>query len=317
MKLTLEQVKKITVGALKVWEKDSAFHFAKCTQKQVDSWYQVREDLGVRSETTTGVRLDFHTNSKKFAFTPNAKNRYEIYVDNVLTYQYFEKDYAEGMRQQIILDGGEHRITLYLPSHEVGILESVEIEDYATFTPHKFDCKILFIGDSITQGWDSTWDSLSYAQHVSRFFNAESVIQGIGGAMYHNTTFDNAIGFEPDMVIIAYGTNDWQYFQSLEEGRTHCSQFLDQIVKRYGDKKLFGISPLWRADSGSDTAMGSFEACTAYVKEEIEKHGMILIEGEALTPHVREFYCDEILHPNTSGFAIYGLNLIMQIKKYL
>jgi len=219
--------------------------------------------------------------------------------------------------KEIALDGKEHRITLYLPAHEVGILESVEIEDNAMFLPHKFDCKILFIGDSITQGWDSTWDSLSYAQHVSRFFNAESVIQGIGGAIFHNTTFDSAIEFEPDIVIVAYGTNDWQYFEKLEEGRSQCRQFLDDVVRRYADKKIFGISPLWRRDGKSNTNMGSFEECTAYVKEEIKKHGMYLIEGEFLTPHVNEFYCDAVLHPNTCGFAIYALNLIKEMQKYL
>lgn len=317
MILSFEQIEDITFGAVHIQKETDGIHFFKCTSAQIDAWYKVREDLGVRSETTTGIRLDFHTNSKLFAFTPNAKNRYEIYVDNVLTYQYFEKDYTDGMRRQITLDGEDHRITLYLPAHEVGVLESVEIEDDATLVPHKFDYKILFVGDSITQGWDSTWDSLSYAQHVSRFFNAESVIQGIGGAIYHDTTFDEAIEFEPDIVVIAYGTNDWQYYQSLEEGKKHCAQFLDQIVKRYGDKKLFGISPLWRADSGANTAMGSFEACITYVKEEIKKHGMILIEGETVTPHACEFYCDEILHPNTCGFAIYALNLIMQMQKYL
>lgn len=320
MNLTLEQIKTITVGALRVWEEKGAFHFAKCTRKQVDAWYQLEEILGFRAETTTGVRLDFHTNSKFFAFTPQIKGvyeRYEIYIDNVFTYDYSKADFKETARKEISLDGKEHRITLYLPGHEIGALESVELEKDAAIMPHKFDRKILFIGDSITQGWESTWDALSYAHNVSRFFNAESIIQGIGGAYYHNTVFDNAMEFEPDIVVVAYGTNDWNHYQTIEEGKTHCSQFLDQLVKRYGDKKLFGISPIWRGDKGNNPAMGSFESCTAYVKEEIEKHNMILIDGETLTPHLGEFYIEDYLHPNTSGFGIYALNLITQMQKYL
>ena len=304
MKLSLEQIKSITVGALAVWEKDGAFCFAKCTPKQVEAWYVVSHILGERAEATTGVRLDFHTNSTFFAFTTKNMVNYEIYIDDVFTKAFRKNDFIEGSRKKVDLDGKEHRITLYFPSHDAGgKLEAVEVDDNAAVIPHQFDRKILFIGDSITQGWESTWDSLSYAYHVSRFFNAESVIQGIGGAMYQMTTFDEEIEFEPDVVIVAYGTNDWKHYKTLEEGRGHCHRYLDQLVARYGEKKLFGISPIWRADTAVDSLMGSFESCAAYVKQEIVNHGMILIDGETLTPHFPDFYSDGFLHPDAKGFG--------------
>lgn len=318
MKLTLEQIKNITVGALNVWEADGAIRFARCTPKQTEAWYKQDTVLGERSEATTGIRFDFYTNSKTFAFTTKIVANYEIYIDNVLTYAYFKPDFEAEMSKKIELDGKEHRITFYLPSHDPGALESVEVDDAATLVPHKFDRKILFIGDSITQGWESTWDSLSYAYHVSRFFNAESVIQGIGGAYYHDTTFDEAIDFEPDIVIVAYGTNDWGHgHKTLEAGREHCRKYLDQLVAKFGDKKMFGISPIWRADDDRITSMGSFESCVSYVKEEIINHGMILIDGQTLTPHVPDFYSDAYLHPDTKGFGIYALNLIAELQKHL
>ncbi|MBQ8814509.1 MAG: SGNH/GDSL hydrolase family protein [Lachnospiraceae bacterium] len=318
MKLSLEQMKQITVGALTVWEEDGVFRFAKCTPKQVEAWYNIETVLGERAEATTGIRLDFHTDSHFFAFTTANKVNYECYVDNVLTNTFFEKDFADGMSRRIELDGKEHRITFYLPSHSVGKLASVELEDGASMIPHKFDCKILFIGDSITQGWESTWDSLSYGYHVSRFFNAESVVQGVGGGIFHVTTFDEAVDFDPDIVVVAYGTNDWHWYRTLEEGRDQCHGFLDLLTAKYRGKKLFGISPIWRADQGADDAeMGSFRECADYVKEEILGHGMILIDGETLTPHLPDFYSDGFLHPDTKGFGIYALNLIMQMREYL
>lgn len=321
MRLTLEQIKKITVGALNVWEKDGAFCFAKCTPKQVDAWYKLEEILGFRSETTTGIRLDFHTNSKFFAFTPQAKSvyeRYEIYIDNVFTHYFAsQEDFVDNARKEFALDGKEHRITIYLPGHEIGRLESVEIEDGATLEPHQYDRKILFIGDSITQGWESTYDSASYANQVSRFFNAESVIQGIGGAFAHDTIFDLDIEFDPDIVVIAYGTNDWKYYETVEAGADQYNRFLDLVVKRYGDKKLFGISPIWRGDKEDEPVMGSFESCCDYVKEGIKKHDMILIDGASLVPHLKEFFIEDALHPSVSGFGYYALNLASQMQKYL
>lgn len=318
MKLSLEQIKKITVGALSIWEENQAFRFAKCTPKQISAWHQIDEYLGERAKITTpGIRLDFHTNSRTFAFTPQVAANYEIYIDNVLMYAFFKSDFETIETKKIELDGEEHRITLYLPGHDAGILQTVEIDDDATLLPHKYDCKILFIGDSITKGWDSTWDSLSFANHVSRFFNAESIVQGIGRTVYHSTTFDDAIDFDPDIIIVAYGTNDWQVFPTVEEGRKHCKAFLDQLVTKYGDKKLFGISPIWRADESEIRKMGTFTECIAYIKEEISAHNMVLIDGYKLTPHLPEFYSDAYLHPDTKGFGIYALNLITELQKYL
>jgi len=318
MQLLLEQIKKITVGALNVWEENGAFCFAKCTQKQVDAWYKIKQILGERAEATTGIRLDFHTNSSYFAFTTQNMVSYEIYIDGVFKYAYKEEEFNENLRKQIELDGEEHRITLYLPNHNEGArLESVEIDDGAIIEQHEFDHKILFVGDSITQGWDSTWESLSYAHQVSRFYNAESVIQGIGGAMYHMTTFDEEISFEPDIVIVAYGTNDWKYYETLGELKEHCCKFLDQLIERYGDKKIFAISPIWRADNGEVANMGSFESCVACIKDEIIHHGLILIDGDILMPQLSDFYSDGFLHPNTEGFGIYAINLIAQLQRYL
>lgn len=321
MKLSLEQIQAISAGVLNVWEEDGVFHFAKCTRKVIDAWYELDRTLGFRAESTAGVRLDFHTNSKFFAFTPQVKGyyeRYEVYVDNLLSYYTStNEDFKDCARKEIALDGKEHRITLYLPGHEIGCLEAVEIEDGATFEPHKFDKKMFFIGDSITQGWESTWDSLSYAHNVSRFFNANSVIQGVGGAYAHETLFDTEMDFDADIVVVAFGTNDWNYYKTLEEGREQYKRFLDLVVEKYGDKKVFGISPIWRDDYETDPAMGSFESCCDYVKEEIKAHNMILIEGETLVPPRPEFFIEDVLHPNTAGFGLYALNLASQMMKHL
>lgn len=317
MKLSLEQIRSITVGAVDIWQEADGVRFAKCTKKQVEAWYKLRPERAGNVDSATGVRLDFHTNSRNFSFTPVQKAKYEIYIDDVMTHVFVEEDFSSERKKMIQLDGEEHRITLYLPAHSIGVLESVEIDDDASIRAHEFDCKILFLGDSITQGWDSTWDSLSFAQCTSRFFNAESVIQGIGGAVFHESLFDTNLDFDPDVVVVAYGTNDWRFYATQEEGEKNCQEFLKQLMKKYGNKTVFGISPIWRKDREKNLSMGRFEVCASYVKKNIMSHDLILIDGETLTPHQADFYFDEFLHPNTSGFEIYALNLIKQMQKYL
>ena len=75
MRLSFDQIKSVTVGALSVKREDDGIHFYKCTEKQIDAWYRQREGLGNGARTTTGVRLDFITNSEKIQDTlPVAKN---------------------------------------------------------------------------------------------------------------------------------------------------------------------------------------------------------------------------------------------------
>ena len=81
MKLTLEQIRAVTVGALTVEEQPDGIHFHKCTAKQEAAWYAQREILGFRAETTTGIRLDFTTNSPTFAFTVKEGAKFEVHID--------------------------------------------------------------------------------------------------------------------------------------------------------------------------------------------------------------------------------------------
>ena len=172
MKLSFDTIKSITVGAVRTWEENGNLRFCKCTQKQVDAWHKLEPILGERAENTTGIRLDFYTNSSTFSFTAVSGGKFEIYINDLMQYDIRKGDLVDNS-YSIKLDGTENRITLIFPSHDApAIISAIEIDDGAYVRPVEYDCKMMFIGDSITQGWDSGYDSLSYAYRVSRFFNA-------------------------------------------------------------------------------------------------------------------------------------------------
>lgn len=319
MKLSFETVKSITFGFVSSFEDTDGMHFAKCTDKQVAAFAAFWEGLGTNAKATTGIRLDFHTNSKRFAFKASSGRRFELYVNGTFREVYTRQndDNAE-FSYDINESTDENRITLYFPSHDIpGVLSYVELDDGATLRAHEFDTKIFFIGDSITQGWNSHYDSLSYANRVSDFFNADSVIQGIGGAFFHPSIFDDAIDYDPDIVIFAFGTNDWVHQKSYDELRKNTSEFIEAITAKFAGKKIFGISPIWRGNSGELKPAGYFVDVCAAVKEEIVAHGVTLIDGETLTPHMTDFYSDLYLHPNGLGFGIYAESLCKELNKYV
>lgn len=312
MNLTFEQIKSITFGAVHVIEKKDGIHFMKCTQKQIDAWYKLRTDLGERAETTTGVTLDFHTNSKDVEFSV-VGNKFEVLVNGVLIQQV--PNVSEVTQNEHIihveLSGDKNRVTLVFPSHAVGILRTISIADGAYLHPHQFDRKILFIGDSITQGWASQFDCLSYAHRVADFYNAERVINGIGGAIFAPITYDE-IPFDPDIVIVAYGTNDYDYYRTYEEYKSNVSTYLEMIANAYQEKAVFVISPIWRFDQDNPRQMGTFDKCCQTVKEEAERLGFFAVDGYELVPHMDSFYAD-VVHPNDLGFGVYADKLIIII----
>ena len=312
MKLTFEQIKSVTVGAVRIWQENTTVRFSKCTQKQVDAWYKLDTVLGERAEATTGVRLDFHTNSSSFAFTASSGSKFEIHINGLLTH------FITDSHGSIALDTskGENRITLILPSHETGALSSVELDDGATLTAHKFDRKLLFIGDSITQGWNSGYDSLSYAYRVSHNLNAYSVIHGVGGGFFDESTLDDELDYDPDIVIVAFGTNDWGR-DTLEGLAEKFGSFFDKLLKKYSGKTVFAISPIWRADTYRRKGGTDFDDLCLTVKNAALERGIIVVDGKNMVPPLTQFFSDEYLHPNALGFSIYAENLTKFIQKHI
>ncbi|MBE6580361.1 MAG: hypothetical protein E7650_01965 [Ruminococcaceae bacterium] len=318
MNLTVEQIKSIAFGAVCTVVLEDGIHFYKCTEKQMAAWQAQSDFLGGGARCTTGVCLDFHTDSQSFGFTPATGGKFEIYVDGVLRRQLrAERGKAEEMLLCDALGNpsGSYRVTLIFPSHSHGALSALRLDDGAVFTAHRHDSKLLFIGDSITQGWAADYDSFSYAWRTTRHFNAHSVIQGIGGAYYHESTFD-VPDFDPDAVILAYGTNDFSHYKSLTEMQVHLGAYLDLVKQAWGNKKVFVITPIWR-DKRDGKAMGSFEECRALVASEAKTRGFTVIDGLTLVPPLAVFFRDEYLHPNDEGFSLYAENLVAVLDRHL
>ncbi len=315
MRLREQQIKAITVGAVRVSYYDGGYHFFKCTEKQLRFFDGLDTGFGQRARTTTGIRLDFHTSSSYVAFGVVSGKKYEVYVDGLLAERYLPDEDDHVVCELCGTLGekkDEYHVTLVLPSHSIGVLSYVELEDGASLRAHEFDTRILFIGDSITQGWDTDYDGLSFAYRVSAFLNAESIIQGTGGAFFHEDSFDR-LDFDPDTVIVALGTNDFGHFATKEEMAAHADAHLSLLAKEYAGKTLYYISPIYRAKQ--ESRMGSFASARDILIRIAEKYGFTHIDGLTLVPPHAAFFKEDLLHPNTLGYTQYSENLIRFLLK--
>jgi lysophospholipase L1-like esterase len=309
MKLSFTQIKEITTGALSIKESDGGIEFSKLTQAQVDFWESRSAIMHKRARATSGIRLDFHSNTKKLSYkisTPTDEYaKSEVLIDGERVYANAVGDTTE---EFAIGDGSEHRITVIFPSHDIGFLQYVEIDDGATLVPHEYKMKILFFGDSITQGSRAPLDSLSYAYKTSFHFDADSVIQGVGGGFFYHGIFDSSIEYDPDIVIIAYGTNDYARYTEFDVIIERAEDVVSSICERYRGKKIFAITPLRRYDWAMEISTGKFEDLRARYAEVYRKYGVNIIDGYTLMDDDRSLY-DDGLHPNREGFVQYTANL--------
>ena len=313
MRLNFDEIKRITVGAVNIEQREDGIHFFKCTDKQTKAFYAFNDTLGMRSLTTTGIRLDFHTNSGTLAFRMPTGGVCDLLIDGLFRAQYKAGE-GGAIKETVALtdpigaNKDTVRVTLAFPSHQVGTLDYIELDDGATVTPHKFDKKILFMGDSITQGHKTSCDTRSFAWLISNHYNADSVINGIGGAFFHTSIVDKS-DFDPEWVFVAYGTNDWGRYPNDDDMLFQVRGFLDLVKEAYGDKKVFVISPIWRAKDSGEVMGERFHMRRRAIEAEAAARGFIPVDGLKLVPPVAACYSDTYLHPNDLGFSYYYENL--------
>ena len=313
MRLSFKQIESIAVGAMQIWENIDGVHFCKMTQAQLDAYSLIDGFIFGNAKTSTGVRLDFWTDSPWVKFRPTVSGKYEVKVDGIL----LENTQAVADEDTLIAVSNNeklHRVTIHLPCHDViAGIKLLEIADGAVARPHEFSRKFLFLGDSITQGWNSEIETLSYAYQVSDHFNAESVIQGVGGAFFDATTLDRG-EFEPDTVFVAFGTNDARRFHSLDAIYLRCEDYIKKVLRLFPEAQIYVITPIWCGDFDTiQLPYGHVREVGATIADAAHQFGITVIDGLQMIPFDMTYFADD-LHPNTEGFCVYAENLIKALE---
>lgn len=313
MILSYDQIRQFTLGAVTVAEENDGIHFIRYTQQQLDAFEKEHRCFYKRALHTCGIRIEFITDATRLRVSVGAEGKYEVLVDGQTA---FLQCFAGPDTFDLPLENGAHRVTIILPSHTPGVIRAVELTECTTVSPVPHDRKIIFYGDSITQGWNSEKDSQSYAWLVTRYYDAESMILGVGGVNFYPDTVDDN-GFDPDIVLVALGTNDYSGDFTAQQIRSGCAEYLDRLCAIYKNKIMFYITPIWRADGADIYAAGTHMDVCRVIAEEAKLHGFTVIDGYSLVPHDTALYADGFLHPNDAGFAHYARNLIRAMDRYI
>lgn len=322
MKLTNETLKTLAVGAVGFKVEDGYLSFLRFTEKQQAYYLDTNPGFYKKTFCTAGIRLSFETDSDvlsfDYRFIKMSTRHYcffDLYVDGVMV-EHFGEVPCENKNGTVSfkLPEGSHLVTLYFPNLFAMQIANFTLSDGAVFTPVKRSRKLLMLGDSITQGYDAHYASQSYANLVSDMLGMEVVNQAIGGEVFNPGIIDGDLGFTPDTVIVAYGSNDYNK-REREAMAENANEFYRRVRETFPEAEIFGILPLWRADSDRVTKVGTFEEAREIVRAAAEaQENVTVINSDTFIPHLAEFFSDKYLHPNDLGFRFYADGLLAAIR---
>ena len=312
MKLTNEQLKAIYHGVLWYQETEDGYLQAfQYTKEQNEYFEKVSEFWFERCTASTAKTLEFTTTATACAFDykfiwKGSEDSVELWIDGQATDIRYVKDMGKEGNLSFELPEGNKNVVIYLPADATLVLKNFEIN--GAYEPVTKKEKVLWMGDSITQGFGPLRSAHTYVSVANRLLNYEVLNQGIGGYVYDKNVLMQMYDYKPDKIIISMGTN--QFGTESMEGIEEYYELLKEI---YGNTPVLCILPLWRGDvpDGLPTLIKFCNNLRAIV----EKYDNItIVDGFKLVPHLPEYFIDK-LHPNCLGSEVYGRNLVLEIQR--
>ena len=328
MKLTFDQIKSVLFGAVRTEVKDGKLFLYRFTEAQTEAYKGYKEDFYIKSFASAGMRLEFVTDSQSLSFSADMKKAssrtwysFDLYVDGALI-KNKKGEHSEDGTSFFSLDAelgeGEKRVALYLPWSAATNIVELSLDDGATVTPIKKDLKLISFGDSITQGYIALCPSFTYANRLADALQAEIVNKGIGGEVFFPTLATLRDDIEPDIITVAYGTNDWSHSEK-EVFDANSKRFCETLAKNYPNAKIFALAPIWRPNyKRDDKKVGDFSHVLGRLHEiASDIPNVTVINCFDFVPKERPSFAPDYLHPNDRGFFYYASNLYAEIKKYI
>ena len=311
--MTNRELQRIYFGAYSFKETEDgwlqAFQYTEAQMEYFrsafDFWYD-------RCMATTAKTLEMTTNARTVSFEyriiwEGSQDSFELAVDNQITEIRYVKDLPKEGKLTWNLPDGEKNVVIYLPADATVLIRNCEVD--GSFSPARKNEKVLWLGDSITQGFGPLRSAQTYVSVANRLLNYDIINQGIGGYVYDKKSLMKMEGYSPDKIIVALGTNQFgcETMQDVEE-------YYETLISIYGTEiPILCVTPLWRGDvpDGFPTLARFCENVKAIAGR---YPNVKIIDGFKLVPHLPEYFLDN-LHPNQLGTETYGRNLVEEIRR--
>lgn len=307
-----EALKTIYTGTY--WFEETQDGYLKANQyskEQMDYFNGAFQMWAERCDASSAKTIELITDATELAFDYKikwicSKDTFEVWEDDLATGIVRLEGLADEGHLQFKLTEGRKKVVLYLPCDATILIRNFEInsDDYA---PVQKGRKVLWLGDSITQGYGPLRSAHCYVSVANRILNYDILNQGIGGYVYDKLSLMKMEGYTPDKIIVALGTN-----QFWSKDIKPVEEYYDVLTELYKGIPILCISPIWRGDNAE--AYPDFVAFCEQIKAVAARYEQVtVLDGFKLVPHLPEYYLDN-LHPNQLGAEMYAVNLVRFIE---
>ena len=311
--MTNEELKEYYFGAYSFSETQDgwlqAFQYTEAQMEYFkgafDFWYD-------RCMASTAKTIELITKATELSFDykiiwVGSEDSFELSIDGQITKIEYVKDLAKEGTISWKLPEGEKNVVVYLPADATVLVRNFAINADAK-KPEKNE-KVLWLGDSITQGFGPLRSAQTYVSVANRLLNYDIINQGIGGYVYDKKSLMKMDGYHPDKIIVALGTNQYE-----SETMVDVEEYYETLIGIYGNEiPILCISPIWRGD-GLEKFDIFKRFCDNIKKIAGSYKNVTVVDGFTLVPNLSEYYLDN-LHPNGLGTENYGRNLVEAIHK--
>jgi len=210
------------------------------------------------------------------------------------------------------------RIRIHLPHGLALRLERLLLAPGAQALPvSRPGSRLLCLGDSITQGLNAVSPYHTYPSLLARSLGAELLNQGMTAHVLEPALVPTGLTPAPDLVTVAYGTNEWAEGWTASKVR----QVLAAFLERLGELVPCGvpvvvISPIWRTDAEDERPGGRLASFAGEIEAAAADLGAFPVAGLRLVPHV-DSYFDDGAHPTEEGHVLFARNLICHLSSVL
>lgn len=326
MKLTFEQIKEITRGVARVEKVGNKVCLYRFTKAQEEMYRERQADFHRKSFATAGVILEFDTDSENLGLsvevTGGSSRKFFTHsiFDNGQRIGELAGEFKEGetvlhLRGAYSLNPGKKRVKILFPWSAASKICELTLDDGSEIIPVEKNRKVLLFGDSITHGYDARKPENSYASRLAQWLDADGINKAIGGEVFCPALADLPEDFIPDLITVAYGTNDWSK-RPREDFEKDSFAFFRNLRKHYPNTKIVAMAPIWRADTHLQKPIGPFgEVAKHLAKIAGEIENVTFIDCWDFVPQNSGYFSDRYLHPNDEGFCFYAQALLKKLDE--
>lgn len=307
-------MEKLFKGCLEVNKGKLGYFGVRFLEKQLSYLKKMGKHYEIRSLCGASIYLEFINKNKEIEIKFNANNYarenfcVDIYKNDIfLESKYFGKNIQSGVLKikDIILG---NKYTVFFPNTCSWYIEEIKGEIEASC--EKTSKRVLILGDSISQGMETLNPSITYVNLLRKIKKWNILNQGVGGMEFESLVLEKMKKFNPELIIVALGTNDVLKNDNIEIKFKEIEEYFEKIKEIYRTQEIVIITPI---PILNEKYKENYEKIQQKLKKIGLKNKYKIINGEELIIKNKKFYYDKEIHPNELGFTTMALNLINKL----